>query len=134
MELLHLEIVTPEGITFDDDVQMVVAPAQDGDVGIMPHHSAIIAMLRAGLIEVHNAEGKTMRYYVDGGYVNMSHNRCIILAEAIVEAEKLTKTMLAQEIVELKAEIAQEKCSEVQREKLQARLIEAENAMLIAQN
>jgi F-type H+-transporting ATPase subunit epsilon len=134
MELLHLEIVTPEGGVFDDQVQMVVAPAEAGDIGIMPHHSAIIAMLQAGIIEVHTSESKIIRYYADGGYVNMAHNRCIILAEAVVEAEKLTKNMLQQEIAELKAEIAHEKCNDLQRERLHARLIEAENAILIAQN
>jgi F-type H+-transporting ATPase subunit epsilon len=130
--LLHVELVTPEKKLYSDEVEMVVVPAIEGDMGLMAHHSNIVAMLRAGLISVHEAGGTVQIYYADGGYVSVSNNHCIILAEAVVPEAELSKELLIKKIDELKAEITREQCSDVQRELLQARLIEAENALLLA--
>ncbi len=87
-ELLHLELVTPERRVFADDVRMVVAPALEGDVGILPHHSAMTAMLRTGVIEVHDSNGAVQKYHSNGGYVSVMNNNCIILADSLnVEAD-----------------------------------------------
>jgi F-type H+-transporting ATPase subunit epsilon len=131
LELLHLELVTPEKSIFVDEVRMVVAPAAEGDIGILPRHATIMAMLRAGMIEVHDANGDVSKYYTDGGYVSMINNTCIILAEALVVESALSKELLQANIAELKQKIAHEKCDDLKIFELQRRIIEAENALLL---
>jgi F-type H+-transporting ATPase subunit epsilon len=130
--LLHVELVTPEKKIFSDEVAMVVVPAAEGDMGIMAQHSNIVAMLRAGMIAVHEEGGAVQTYYADGGYVSVSNNHCIILAEAVVPEAELRKELLLEKMESLKAEIERAECNDVQRELLQSRLIEAENALLLA--
>jgi F-type H+-transporting ATPase subunit epsilon len=129
-ELLHLELVTPEKMLLSDQVKMVVAPSSEGDIGILPHHSTIIAMLQAGVIEVHDSNGGVQKYYADGGYVSMVNNQCIILAEEVVPLENLTKAAIKAQISEFIQKIATETCDDATKEKLQMRLVEAENALL----
>jgi F-type H+-transporting ATPase subunit epsilon len=131
-KLLHLELVTPEKMLLSDQVKMVVAPSSEGDIGILPHHSTIIAMLRAGVIEVHDSNAQVQKYYTDGGYVSMVNNQCIILAEEVVPLENLTKAAVKAQINELTQKIEAETCDDATKEKLQMRLVEAENALIYA--
>ena len=40
---LHLEIVTPERLAYEDDVDMVLVPGIDGELGILPHHTPLVS-------------------------------------------------------------------------------------------
>jgi len=44
METLKLEIVTPTGVLFDDEVKMVTVPGKEGEFGILPHHASLISI------------------------------------------------------------------------------------------
>ncbi len=128
--LLRLNLATPEQSVFTDDVKMVVAPAAEGDIGILPHHTTIITILRAGIIEVHQADGEVTKYYANNGYLSMMNNNCTILAQTLVEKSALSKELLQNQITELQQKISNMQ-DETQIELLQMRLVEAENAILL---
>jgi F-type H+-transporting ATPase subunit epsilon len=91
---IALEILSPERRLLARDVDMVVIPGTEGDLGILPGHANLITSLRAGHIDLY-ANGKiTDRFLVtggyaeiNGGYANYEGTRCAVLADAIERAD-----------------------------------------------
>ncbi len=85
---IALEIVSPEKLLISKPVDMVVIPAAEGDLGVLPEHAPMIVMLRGGTIAVHQAGQVTDRLYIAGGFAEITPERCTVLAnEAIPVAE-----------------------------------------------
>ena len=58
MDKLHLEIVTPQGQIFNDDVSSVVLPGSEGEFGVLPNHASLISLLKAGIIDIEHKNKK----------------------------------------------------------------------------
>jgi len=83
-----LEIVTPERLLLSRAVEMVVIPAAEGELGVLPQHSPMIVLLRGGTIRIYEGAHVTDRLYVAGGFAEITPERCTVLAnEAIPVAE-----------------------------------------------
>jgi len=83
-----LEIVTPERLLLSRAVEMVVIPAAEGELGVLPQHSPMIVLLRGGTIRIYEGANVTERLYVAGGFAEITPERCTVLAnEAIPVAE-----------------------------------------------
>lgn len=75
MELIHLKIVTPEGMFFDADAQRVIVRTTGGDVAILPKHIDYSAALaEQGQARVVDAGGKVRRGEVQGGLLHVSND------------------------------------------------------------
>lgn len=61
MATLKLEIVTPERVTYSDDVDLVVAPGIVGQLGILPHHAPLMTMLQPGELRVRKGREETFQ-------------------------------------------------------------------------
>lgn len=85
---LHLEIVTAERVVYQDDVDMVIAPAWDGTVGILPHHAPFLTTLQIGELVVRKA-GAEQVLVIAGGFLEVSANNVTILADAAEHAEEI---------------------------------------------
>src|SRR5204863_8774814 len=78
---LHLEVITPEGKTFEEDVDMVIAPGSEGYLGILPHHMPLLTALGPGEFRV--KEGGTERTLaVFGGFMDVRPDRVVVLTDA----------------------------------------------------
>lgn len=77
---LTLSIVTPEKLVVNDEVDQVNVPGSEGDLGILYDHSPIITNLRPGPLSYEKGE-ETTSLVVSGGYLEVTNNRVIILAE-----------------------------------------------------
>jgi F-type H+-transporting ATPase subunit epsilon len=85
---LALEIVSPEQLLLSRPVDMVVIPAAEGELGVLPQHSPMIVLLRGGTIRIYEGDNVTERLYVAGGFAEITPERCTVLAnEAIPVAE-----------------------------------------------
>lgn len=78
---LHCAIVTPEKSLLETEADRVIVPAHDGEVGILPGHARFLAKLGTGECRV-TTGGKTTRYLVDGGFVQVAEDRVTILTDA----------------------------------------------------
>lgn len=79
---LLCEIVTPEKIIYTNEVEMVVAPTIDGEVGILPLHAPLVSVLRPGEIRAKwNGEKDIEWFAVSGGYIQVHEDKVIILAD-----------------------------------------------------
>jgi F-type H+-transporting ATPase subunit epsilon len=92
---LHLEVITPERKVYEDDVDMVVAPASEGYVGILPHHIPLFTTLGPGEFKVKKG-GVEEVLAVFGGFMDVRGDRVIVLTDAAEPAEEID-TNRAQE-------------------------------------
>ena len=89
MAKLSVELVTAERrVVAEDDVDMVVAPCAEGDVGILPRHAPLLATLRPGRLRIKKGGGET-EMAVTGGFLQVNRDRVIILADAAERAEEI---------------------------------------------
>jgi F-type H+-transporting ATPase subunit epsilon len=77
---LHLEIVTPEKRAFAGDVDEVIVPGSEGELGILPHHAPLIATLGAGVLRLKRG-GQEEEFAIFGGFLQVRPDRVVVLAE-----------------------------------------------------
>ena len=85
---LHLEVITPERKVYEDDVDMVVAPATDGYVGILPHHVPLFTTLGPGEFKVKRG-GIEEVLAVFGGFMDVRGDRVVVLTDAAEHADEI---------------------------------------------
>jgi len=84
-----IDIVNPEKYFLSkDNVTEVVAPAFEGDIGILKDHISIISFLRPGLLRVIDADAKEETYYVEDGIIEFKNNCLSILTSSIFNTKK----------------------------------------------
>ena len=85
---VELEIVSPEKLLLSRPVELVVIPAYEGELGVLPKHSPMIVLLRGGTIRIYEGSTVTEQLFVAGGFAEITPERCTVLAnEAIPLAE-----------------------------------------------
>ena len=77
---LHLEIVTPEKRAFVGDVDEVIVPGSEGELGILPHHAPLISTLGQGVLRLKSG-GQEQEFAIFGGFLQVRPNRVVVLAE-----------------------------------------------------
>ncbi|HVD51365.1 MAG TPA: F0F1 ATP synthase subunit epsilon [Candidatus Udaeobacter sp.] len=92
---LHLEVITPERKVYEDDVDMVVAPATEGYVGILPHHVPLFTMLGPGEFKVKKG-GVEEVLAVFGGFMDVRGDRVVVLTDAAEQAEEIDASRAQQ--------------------------------------
>ena len=83
---LNLTIVSPARLVFEGPVAMVEVPGAEGDMGVLPHHAPLLAMLRPGIVTVHGADKAVQRFKVTSGYVDVTPQGCTLLSDSIEAA------------------------------------------------
>lgn len=78
---IRCEIVSQDRMVFQGDVDMVVVPGADGDMGILPHHAPLLSPLRFGIVKVRSHDQEE-DFTVAGGIVEVQPNIVTILADA----------------------------------------------------
>jgi F-type H+-transporting ATPase subunit epsilon len=98
---IRLEIVTPEKLAYRDEVDAVVLPGSEGELGILPHHAPLISTLGMGELRIRKG-GSEEVYAVIGGFVQVRPDRVIVLAETAdlaseIDLEKAREARLGAE-------------------------------------
>ena len=91
---LQLSIVTPERLVLNEEVDQVNVPGVEGDLGILYDHAPILTTMRAGKFsyELLSEKGnETIQMIVSGGYLEVTDNRVIVLAEAVEFLDEIDK-------------------------------------------
>lgn len=100
---IALEIISPEKLLLARDVDMVVIPGTEGDLGILPGHSKLITGLRGGLVDIYENNTITDRFFVSGGFAEVTESYCAVLADAIIRQSELDPAKAAAALGEAKA-------------------------------
>jgi len=85
---LHLEIVTPERRAFEGDVDEVIVPGSEGEMGILPHHAPLISLLGQGVLRLKSG-GQEQEFAIFGGFVQVRPDRVVVLAETADMASEI---------------------------------------------
>jgi F-type H+-transporting ATPase subunit epsilon len=121
MATLKLEIVTPEAKIFEGDVESVLLPGVEGEMGILPQHEALITELNAGEVRIVQ-DGKTQVLAIGEGFAEVTGDSVGILTDGAVHDK---------DIDEKKAEEAVKRAEELLKNaSLQGEELEATQAML----
>ena len=98
----NFTLITPSQTMIKQEVEMVVVPGKDGDLGILPGHSKVMSSLRPGRVMVYSEDKNLIKsFFVSGGFAEINPEKCIVLAESVVEVNSLEKTSIEKEIQEL---------------------------------
>ncbi|MDD2706224.1 MAG: ATP synthase F1 subunit epsilon [Acidocella sp.] len=100
---IALEILSPEKLLLARDVDMVVIPGTDGDLGVLPGHAELITGLRGGLLDIYENNVITDRFFVSGGFAEITESRCAVLADSIVRQSELNAGTANAALVAAKA-------------------------------
>jgi F-type H+-transporting ATPase subunit epsilon len=117
---LNLQIVTPEGIAYSDDVEMVGLRSVEGQIGILPNHIRLMTQMVPGEMTLRK-DGQMKFLAVGEGLVEVTHDRVAILTDMAVAAETID---------EAKAEEARRRAEARLQEKISAEEVASVNAAL----
>jgi F-type H+-transporting ATPase subunit epsilon len=85
---LHLEIVTHERLAYEDDVDMVICPGIDGELGILPHHAPLISTLGYGELRIRKG-GQEEYFAIAGGFLQVRPDKVVVMAETADMASEI---------------------------------------------
>ena len=106
MELMKLEIITPNGMIFDGEVKQVNLPGSEGEFGVLAGHATLVSLLDTGVIVIDKEDGTELAVAINSGYVKVEEEKttCIVdgavalsgndseLSKALEEAKELLKS------------------------------------------
>jgi F-type H+-transporting ATPase subunit epsilon len=77
---IKLDIVTAERVVYSEEVDVIVAPGVEGQLGILPHHAPLMTTLQAGELLVRKG-GEELSMAISGGFLEVRPDRVIVLAD-----------------------------------------------------
>lgn len=84
MDKLRLEILTPNGEIFNDDVVSVTLPGEEGEFGVLPQHASLTTLLEAGVIDIEKDDKSVESILINWGVVQVDEAKVIVLVEGAV--------------------------------------------------
>ena len=105
---LKLEIVTPERRAYIDEVDMVVVPGRNGQLGILPRHTPLISSLGVGELKIRKG-GTEESLLISGGFVEVRPDKVIVMADLAEHSEEIDEARAAEARKQAQAELEQAK-------------------------
>ena len=125
---LQLSIVTPERLVLNEEVDQVNVPGVEGDLGILYDHAPILTTMRAGRFsyELLGEKGReTTHMIVSGGYLEVTDNRVIVLAETVEFLDEIDKDRAKASLVKAEEALSNTDLSDDEFTEAQNRLFRA---------
>jgi F-type H+-transporting ATPase subunit epsilon len=111
-----VEVLTPEGEVFNDEVEMISTRTTTGSIGILANHTPLLAMLDPTELRLYRGESEIVRYAQGEGYIQVAGNRALILVEEAQPPDQLDPSDLREALRAAEDALAQaEEGSEAQR-------------------
>ena len=129
---INLEIVSPEKLLLSRDVDMVVIPASEGDMGVLEGHAPMMVMLRGGVVSLYEGDRVTDTLFVDGGFAEVTGERCTVLAGEAMPINELERTEAEKRLADAESAIAQVDVADAVEEELALERVQSARAMLEA--
>ncbi len=75
------ELITPNKNLISGEFDMVVVPGEEGDFGVLPHHSNLISQIRPGILNIYKNDKIDKSFFLYSGFAEVSNNKLIVLSE-----------------------------------------------------
>jgi F-type H+-transporting ATPase subunit epsilon len=84
-----VEVLTPEGLVFGGEAEMVSTRTEVGEIGVLANHAPVLALLAPAELRLHISENEIKRYAQGEGYLQVHSNRALVLVEDCIEPERV---------------------------------------------
>src|SRR5712672_3614383 len=99
-EKFSVEVLTPEGTVFDDEVEQISTRTTVGSIGVLAHHEPVLAMLDPTELRLYRSESDVVRFAQAEGYMQVADNRVLLLVEEAHEPSSLDVSQLRDRLQE----------------------------------
>jgi F-type H+-transporting ATPase subunit epsilon len=110
-----VEVLTPEGEVFNDEVEMLSTRTTIGSIGILANHQPLLAMLDPTELRLYKSESDIVRFAQGEGYLQVANNRALVLVEEATSPDSLDRSNLEDRLK--RAEEAYERAEDDSEEK-----------------
>jgi F-type H+-transporting ATPase subunit epsilon len=100
-----VEILTPEGEVFSDEVEMISTRTTVGEIGILANHAPLLGMLEPTELRVYVSEGEVLRFAQSEGYMQVGNNHAMLLVQDIQKPDELDTGVLRERLTEAEREL-----------------------------
>jgi F-type H+-transporting ATPase subunit epsilon len=101
----RVEILTPEGELFNDEVEMVSTRTTIGELGILANHEPLLGMLEPTELRVHRSDDELLRFAQSEGYLQVGGNHVMLLLQGAQRPEELDAAVLQERLQEAAREL-----------------------------
>jgi F-type H+-transporting ATPase subunit epsilon len=101
----QVEVLTPEGEAFNDEVEMVSTRTSVGSIGILANHSPLLGMLDPTELRLYKSESDVVRYAQGEGFLQIYGNRVLLLVDEIFEVDELNSGDLEERLRRADSEV-----------------------------
>ena len=101
-----VEVLTPEGEVFSDEVEMVSTRTTVGSIGILAHHQPLLGMLEPTELRLYKSESEIVRFAQAEGYVQVSADRVLVLVEEAIPADQIDTASQQEKLKRAEQELA----------------------------
>jgi len=102
-DTLKLELVSPESLLLSEQVEMVLVPGSEGEFGVLPLHAPTLSTLKPGFVDVYKAGAVVQRFFVSGGFVEVTPSTCTVLVDAATPESVLSQAYYNRRMLEIQA-------------------------------
>jgi F-type H+-transporting ATPase subunit epsilon len=131
-----VSLVTPEGPAFEGDVEMLVVPGADGEIGVLARHAPLVALLNAGSTRVYRDRSSedVLEFATGPGFFKVEQDRALALVDDAVEAREIDDARAREQLETAQAELERVERgeSDADRWQLEQRIRHAENQLTVA--
>ena len=106
-EKFRVEVLTPEGTVFDDEVELVSTKTAAGSIGILAHHEPVLATLDPTELRLYRSDSEIVVYAQSEGYMQVAENRVLLLVEEAHEPGALDASSLRERLQEAEQQVEQ---------------------------
>ena len=100
-----VEVLTPEGLVFDDEVEMVSTRTTTGSIGVLANHAPLMAILDPTELRLYKSDSDVVRFAQGEGYLQVVDNSALVLVEEAIEPDKLDRSDIETKLEEAKSSL-----------------------------
>jgi F-type H+-transporting ATPase subunit epsilon len=104
-EKFQVDVLTPDGEVFSDEVEMVSTRTASGSIGVLAHHQPLLAMLDPTELRLYKTESEVVSFAQSEGYMQVAENRALILVEEAHQADELDVGQLKDRLQQAEKEL-----------------------------
>jgi F-type H+-transporting ATPase subunit epsilon len=131
----EVSLVTPDGPVYEGEIEMLIVPGADGEIGVLARHAPLIAMLNAGSTRVHvKRETEVLEFATGPGFFKVEQDRALALVDDAVDARQIDDARAREQLEQAKAELERIAAGEsnADRWQVEQRVKHAENQLAVA--
>jgi len=98
-----VEVLTPEGEVFSDEIEMLSTYTTVGSIGILANHEPLLARLEPTELRLYRAEGEIVRFAQAEGYLQFAENRALLLVEEAISPEQVDRSAFEAKLADARA-------------------------------